>query len=487
MIYIPRGIPRTLMDAIATRDPEAVLKQAESLAATDFTAAMFGARWVTMNYPHSPVHGPRAWIVIAETYERRRFDELAFDAYQTVVDKWPQFERRRELMERQMRIADRYLGGERFKWKLPWQDSVYLPLPRWTTPTRTAGLYNKLVGSAPYAPLAAEAQFKAGESLRRELSVFSSPADKTRAIEAFQLAADRYGRRERVAGADGSGPRLVTSKEKADEVFKVLDHDKDGKLTRQSNPDVFEWQGFQVTELADDTITKAELVAALDRLEEMVALGRFQIGRVHQSQASEGIYDQTAAEKSIRSYQVFLDHYAVKGSDSRHAPREGFESDWYKKSVAEAESSIHKMRLEQARGHLATGDFYAKTRDWTAAQKHYALVTQEMSKDVVQSLTPQRKALFDAANAKFGGMYAARITDGFSQYRAAGGAESAGRYSQALDLYRRSQVNLGFPEAEIRRYAISAPVAEQVLAINSRLREDIHRIEEVQERARSTP
>lgn len=487
MLYIPRGIPRSLMEAIESRQPEKVLEMSQKMAETDFTAGMFGAKWVAANFPHSPVHGPVAWILVAEIYEKRQFGQLAFEAYQTVIDKWPGYPRRRELMERQMRIADRFLAGEKFKWKLPWQEAVYLPLPRWTTPTRTAGLYQKLVGSAPYSPMAAEAQFKSGEALRRELGILSTAVDKQMAIDAFQMAADRYGRREMATDVGGVGERLVTATEKANKVFTMLDTDKDGKLTRQSNPDIFDWQGFTVTEMADEAITKPEMIAALDRQEQMVAQGRYQIGQIYQSQASDGLYDQTVSEKSIRAYNLFLDTYAVKGGDSRYAPRDGFQSEWYNKSVSQAEFNIHKMRLEQARGNMATGDFYAKKRDWTAAMKHYGIVVQDMSKDVVQSLTPQRKALHDTANAQFAAMYSRRITDGLALHRTARVAETAGRYNIALEQYRRTQVNLGFPEAEIRQYAATPKAAEEVLQINVRVREDISRIESVLARIQNQP
>lgn len=66
--------------------------------------------------------------------------------------------------------------------------------------------------------------------------------------------------------------------------FKLLDTNKDGKLTRAENPDVFRWGGFTTKEMSDDVITKEEMAVMQRRRKEQAArtlepFGDSQFGR----------------------------------------------------------------------------------------------------------------------------------------------------------------------------------------------------------------
>ena len=59
-------------------------------------------------------------------------------------------------------IAGRYLDGQWFRWKLPWQETVFIP----TGPSmsRTSQLYGQIVTNAPYGKFAAKSQFGVGQA-----------------------------------------------------------------------------------------------------------------------------------------------------------------------------------------------------------------------------------------------------------------------------------------------------------------------------------
>ena len=494
-IYVPRGIPRTMTEAVEAYDPEKVLEMAEKAKATDQKTALFGAQWVAMTYANSSLWAPRALILEAEVLEAQELYNYAYDAYQKLNTRWPENPRRHEVMERQLRLADRFMAGQRFKWRLPFQQSVYLPMPRWLTRGRTAKLYSDIVENAPYGPLAAEAQFKEGLSYHNDLDslgllgMFVTQRQTAKDIDltvgAYQMTADRYGRRE-LMGV-GLGERIITAEEKVDRVFKALDEDKDSRLTREQNPGVFKWHGFSTKELKDDIITNKEMLASLKRQEAMVAHARFNIGKVYEDQASDGLYDQTMAEKSQNAYGVFLAYYAELTGQSQYGPRPGFSSEWFKEHVFEAQKRIDLMRLEQAHGFLAIAEFYVEKGDWVAAEKYYSKVVAVALAVTQNDLIERRKVMIDQANEGSKTMRVRSITSGVQTYEAARAAEAGYQYGAALRLYRRANVALNINAGDIEDFGESEEIKKAARKYNKRSFEDVRRIEAVMDRMQRVP
>tara|TARA_Y100000588_G_scaffold282498_1_gene299671 strand:+ start:15694 stop:17334 length:1641 start_codon:yes stop_codon:yes gene_type:complete len=471
-IYVPRGVPRTLIDAINDQQVAKVLELASKERETNTRAALFGARWVSKR-THSK-YAPDGFILTGEIYEDMGLHGYAFSSYNEMVSRWPGHQRRLEIMERQLAIADKFKDGQAsYKWKIPWQDSVAIPIPRWFTHGRTPKLYDQIVENAPYGPLAAAAQFRAGQAHENAMGFWGGPDRYKDAVAAYQLAADRYGRREMKADNE----TLQTAEEIADRAMKALDADGDGKLTSTANPDVFKWHGFTTQETSDNVITRDELVAMYRKQEEQAARARYHIGKVLESRASDGLYDQTLAEKSIAAYQVFLNYYGIKNDQSRYVPREGFEDEWFQESIPLAESSIDAMRLEQANGLVAIAEFYEFRKQWTAAQKYYSEVIRVTQSKMQGDLDTTRLEIYDDANAALDQLYRKRIEAAVADHDAAAAAELAGRYYTALRLYRSAHVGLSLSSEDLDKYAPA--YTSDALRIRTRTVEDMRRMDEV--------
>jgi len=489
-IFVPRGIPKTMLEAMDQLKPDKVLEMAQAAKDSDHPTALFGAQWVSRTYPVSRRWAPSALMLEGEVMEAQKLYNYAFDIYQKFIERWPENELRHEVLERQLRLADRFMKGARFKWRLPFQETVYLPMPHWLTRGRTAKMYTDVVKNSPYGPLAAEAQFKEGLAYHKDLDslgvfgMFITQRqlfqDIERTVGAYQLTADRYGRRETIG--QGITERVVTADEKVDRVFKALDTDGDNRLTRELNPGVFKWHGFSTVELEDDVVTREEMVASLRRQEAMVAQARFNIGRVFQDQASDGLYDQTMAEKSQDAYGVFLKYYGVLTGESKYAPRGGFEGEWFQEHVTEAQKRIDLMRLEQGRGYLAIAEFYVERANWVAAEKYYSKVGDVVQKVTEDSLIETRKRMLDQAGEGSKAMRIRSITDGVQAYEAARTMELDYAYPAALRLYRRALVALKVNEGDIEEFGASEAIKQAAREYGQRVDEDVARIEAVMDR-----
>ncbi len=219
----------------------------KQFAETKYDEAMFAARLYIELNPGGD-SAPEAQRIVGESYEKRRFDEHAFKAYQVLLNRYPNYEKSDEVMKRMHEIAGRYLDGQWFRWKLPWQETVYIP----TGPSmsRTSQLYTQIVTNAPYGTYAAKSQFGVGQAHENALKgfwgFFASENEYEKATRAYQLLADRYSRRE-------------------------------GDTDRPEQED----------------------------LNEMVASARFRMAQLYEVQANEGIYDQSMSQRAIDAYRDF--------------------------------------------------------------------------------------------------------------------------------------------------------------------------------------
>ena len=221
---------------------------------------MFAARLFIEKNPGMD-SAPEALRIVGDSYEKRQFDEDAFKAYQALLSRYPNYEKSDELMEKMHAIAGRYLDGQWFRWKLPYQETVYIP----TGPSmsRTSQLYTQIVTNAPYGKFAAKSQFGVGQAhenaLRGFWGFFAPENEYGRATRAYQLLADRYSQRE-------------------------------GDADRPEQED----------------------------LNEMVASARFRMAQLFEIQANEGIYDQSMSQHAIDAYRDFM---ALHKEDKTQATR----------------------------------------------------------------------------------------------------------------------------------------------------------------------
>ena len=242
--YFPIGIDSSIMTLSATQLMDLARK---SMKEVDYDEALFAARLYLFKHPNGNMR-PEAQMMVATIYEKRGLEEYAFEEYQTLLDKYPKYEKTEEAQKRMYEIANRFLDGQWFRWKLPYQETVFLP----TGPNmhRTSQLFNQIVTHAPYGTYAAQSQFRIGQAHEKRLNgfwgFFASEGEFEKAARAYQLLADRYSRR------GGDAPR-----------------------TNQ------------------------------EELDEIVAIARFRMASLYEAQANEGIYDQSMANRAIDAYEDF--------------------------------------------------------------------------------------------------------------------------------------------------------------------------------------
>jgi outer membrane protein assembly factor BamD (BamD/ComL family) len=142
----------------------------------EYRLATKAANRVVKVWPLSDYAG-RAQYLIGRSYEGRKMDERAFKAYQLTLTKYPKVDNYDEILSRQYTIAQRFLGGQRFK--------LFGVLPLFRNMEKTATMFGQVVGNGPYNETGPKAQLDIGtaqEKLKRY------PA----AVKAYEKAADRY-------------------------------------------------------------------------------------------------------------------------------------------------------------------------------------------------------------------------------------------------------------------------------------------------------
>ena len=149
----------------------------------DYNLALKAAHRVVEQWPVSD-YAPQAQYLLGRCYEAKGQPEKAFKEYQNLLEKQPRIASFEEILHRQYDIAGLYLGGRWFY--------LYGVIPLFSNMEKTAGLYGKIVKSGPYSAVAPLAQLKIGAAREKQ-------KDYVLAAEAYELAADRYHDRPKIA------------------------------------------------------------------------------------------------------------------------------------------------------------------------------------------------------------------------------------------------------------------------------------------------
>jgi outer membrane assembly lipoprotein YfiO len=138
--------------------------------------------WPISDYP------TKAQYIIARCYEARGQDEKAFDAYQKMLDKHAKYitpEETKDVQHRQYVIALRFLHGE-------WRRILWGHLPFFPSRELAAEMFAKIVRYGPYGDLGPDSQMNIGAA--REIQ-----KNYPLAVQAYELAADRYSQQPTIA------------------------------------------------------------------------------------------------------------------------------------------------------------------------------------------------------------------------------------------------------------------------------------------------
>ena len=220
----------------------------------EYRLATKAANRVVKVWPLSDYAG-RAQYLIGRSYEGRKMDERAFKAYQLTLTKYPKVENYDEILSRQYTIAQRFLGGQRFK--------LFGVLPLFRNMEKTATMFGQVVGNGPYNETGPKAQLDIGtaqEKLKRY----------PMAVKAYEKAADRYFDQPLVASDAIFRAGQAWEKQA---LRAEYDQSKAG-----SSIDLF--KDFIELYPDDKRVPKAEEAIAVMRLEQ--ARGAFETGRFYE-------------------------------------------------------------------------------------------------------------------------------------------------------------------------------------------------------------
>jgi outer membrane protein assembly factor BamD len=129
-------------------------------------------------------YAPQAQYLIGRCCEERKQDEKAFNAYETLLVKYPKSAHADDVQHRQFYIAMRFLHGQSFK--------ILGYIPFFPSMEKTAGMFEKIVSYGPYGDLAPQAQMNIGAAREKE-------KEYPLAVKAYELAADRYSDQKQLA------------------------------------------------------------------------------------------------------------------------------------------------------------------------------------------------------------------------------------------------------------------------------------------------
>ncbi len=155
----------------------------EAFAKKDYRMALKAARHLVKQWPLSD-YAPEAQYLLGRCYEAKRSDEKAFKEYQTLITKYPKYEKTDEILKRQYDIAGRFLAGQWFR--------LWGVIPFFPSMDKTADLYQKVVNNGPYSDVGVQAQMKIGTTREKQKNY-------VQAAKAYEVAVDRYNDRPAVA------------------------------------------------------------------------------------------------------------------------------------------------------------------------------------------------------------------------------------------------------------------------------------------------
>jgi outer membrane protein assembly factor BamD (BamD/ComL family) len=157
---------------------------------SDFSLARKAANRVVKTWPFSDF-APQAEYLLARCDEAIRKDERAFKEYQKLVEKYPKATNYNEIVQRQFEICNRFLNGERFK--------LWNTIPTFPSMDKTVGLYEKVIKNGPFSPVAPQAQMNIGAAREKQTRLFNDTEPLILAAKAYEVAADRYRDRPKIA------------------------------------------------------------------------------------------------------------------------------------------------------------------------------------------------------------------------------------------------------------------------------------------------
>ena len=145
--------------------------------AADYSLALRAAHRVLRVWPLSD-YAPHAQYLVGRCLEATGKDEVAFNAYQNIIEKYPKSAEYEDVLWRQYAIANRFLDGEWFQVL-----GLHPALPLDGSNRRRCSTRSSHNG--PYSDVAPHAQLRIGAAREKQKNYRA-------AVKAYETAADRY-------------------------------------------------------------------------------------------------------------------------------------------------------------------------------------------------------------------------------------------------------------------------------------------------------
>jgi outer membrane assembly lipoprotein YfiO len=166
------------VNEITKENAKEQLQYAESFETKgDYKAALREYKKTRKQFPASP-EAATATFKMGVCYEKLGKQDRAFKAYQEVLEEYPSFPQPQEVLQRQFAIAGDYYHGKRIPFPL-------IKLRLFKAKGAAIEYFNKMVETAPYGELAAEAKLLAAELQERKKNY-------DEAIESYQFVGEHY-------------------------------------------------------------------------------------------------------------------------------------------------------------------------------------------------------------------------------------------------------------------------------------------------------
>jgi outer membrane protein assembly factor BamD len=161
-------------------DDKAAFEAAEQLyAARDYEGAIHAYKRFMKNFPASSL-APKAQLQLADLQLLQGRWNAAFEAYQTLISRYPNTPEFEGAVARQVLIANSFLDLSRVRVL-----GYSVPVPGITGAERAQKMYEAILKNAPYSIYAPITQFNLGLAFERQKAI-------KQARDAYQLVLDKY-------------------------------------------------------------------------------------------------------------------------------------------------------------------------------------------------------------------------------------------------------------------------------------------------------
>ena len=221
-----------------------------------YRLALKAAKRVIELWPLSD-YTPKAQYLIGRCYEARKQDEYAFNAYQTMLERYSKAADVKDVQHRQFVIALRFLHGQWFK--------LWGYIPFFPSMDKTADMFEKIVRFGPYGELGPASQMDIGAAREKE-------KDYPLAVKAYEVAADRYSEQPAVA-ADALYKAALSYNRQAHKA------DYDQSVAGQA---ISAFTDFIALYPSDPRVAQAQRI--IDQLKSVEAMGNFRVAQYYEKQ-----------------------------------------------------------------------------------------------------------------------------------------------------------------------------------------------------------